>query len=448
MFSSFSSLTRFGLGLGRSSTSAAEAIAIPPVEVHDVETSTDKRGRALKHLLKLNHVNFSILYNHLRFHNHTPHILGSAYLLSSSADHLHAVYEDAATNEGHEHWVDSPSEIAPHDYRDYLGKREYQRAFVDFFEDQVVLAGYDWKRVVEQFLFERGGAKKGEPNAEPIFNCLTAGLGHPLIHLGYAYELNSREVAMEALGLAATCYDEKLAKLFATATSTAQTANSPSYSTNNLFEVFDRLHNDSRLDGVFDHYGGDNLTHLLSDPSLTSILLEHFRAWQIVNPTKDFAQSQALATALLIASGPSVGGHGWDFFLVHLLTTSHAVRILIPFLDPQHHLPLVKEWLLIALAIYIAQLRPLIRTANIADVDLQGRDWDFVTRQAVDSKWKFDAHFVKACRAMREAERVWGGHGDDDRYYLKAAVKFSSEFNDWGGFGAEEGEGGATREVS
>ncbi|OAP61979.1 hypothetical protein AYL99_04182 [Fonsecaea erecta] len=444
MFSSLASFSPFGRGLGRSSTStsaagatAADAIAIPPVDVHDVETSADKRGRALKHLLKLNHVNFSILYNHLRFHNHTPHLLGSAYLLSSSADHLHAVYEEAAANEGHEPWVDSPSEIAPHDYRDYLGKREYQRAFVDFFEDQMVLEGYDWKRVVEKYLFERGDATKGEPNAEPMFHCLTGGLGHSLIHLGYAYELNSREVAMEALGLAATCYDQKLAQLLETAAAPANPL-TPS-STNDLFEVFARVHGDSRLDGVFTHPGGENLTRLLSDAALTSVLLEHFHAWQIVDPTRDFAQSQALATALLIASGPSVGGHGWDFLLVHLLTTSHAVRVLIPFLPaPHHHVPLVREWLLIALAIYITQLRPAIKTEHVTDVDLRGRSWDDVTHRAVEGQWKFDAHFVKACRAMREAERLWGGYAGDDAYFLKAAVKFSSEFNSWGGFGAED----------
>ncbi|KIW99113.1 uncharacterized protein Z519_00776 [Cladophialophora bantiana CBS 173.52] len=446
MFSSLTSLSRFGRGFGRSSSSSTKAIAIPPVEVHDVETSVDKRARTVKHLLRLNHANYSILFNHLRFHNHTPHILGSAYLLSASAEQLFAIYDDAAAHEGLEPWVDSPSEIALHDYRDYLGKREYQRAFVDFFEDQLVLAGYDWKRVVEKFLFERGNPKKDEPNVEPIFNCLTAGLGHPLIHLGYAYELDSREVAMEALGLAATCYDETLAKLLETATPASHSANPLTYSTNNLFEVFARVHGDSRLDGVFKHPGGDNLSHLLSDEALTSILLEHFHAWQIVDPTKDFAQSQAFATALLIASAPSVGWtHGWDFFLVHVLTTSHAVRILIPFLDPSHHVPLVRQWLLITLAIYIAQLRPLIKIDYITDVDLQGRDWDtYITHEAVEGKWKFSAHFVKACRAMREAERVWGGgYAGDDKYYLKAAVKLASEFNDWGGFGVEEGDGEA-----
>ncbi|EXJ90955.1 hypothetical protein A1O1_04062 [Capronia coronata CBS 617.96] len=480
MFSSFLNLSIPKFGFGRASGS--QPIKIPPVEVHDVEVSSDKRGRRLKHLLKLNHATFSILYNQLRFHNHTPHILGSAYLLGGTADQLNEIYEDAASNEGHEPWTESPSEIALHDYRDFLGKREYQRAFVDFFEDQLVLHGYDWKEIVEHFLFERG-APKSSDTAPPIFNCLTAGLGHPLIHLGYAYELNSREVAMEALGLAATCYDGKLARLLdgddgenstsdphpqphhpsthshshtrslslshnhshsAQSTNPNPSPNPPTtYPTNDLFEVFACVRDDSRLDAAFDHLGGDNLSHLLSDPTLTSVLLEHWRAWQITDPTADFAQSQALAAALLISGNsnlsPSVGGHdyGYDFFLVHLLTTSHAVRVLVSFLDPQHHLPLVREWLLITLAIYIAQLRPPVKREYVTEYDLEGRDWGFVVHEALEGTYRLDAHFVKACRALKEAARVWG---DDkgENYYLKAAVRFASEFDGWGGFGAED----------
>lgn len=302
-----------------------------------------------------------------------------------------------------------------------------------------MLNGYNWKTVVEKFVFEAG--PKGAKNAEPIFRCLTSGLGHPLIHLGYAYELNSREVAMEALGLAATNYDEILATLLERGTSMQVEA---SESTTDLFEVFARVNADKRLDGVFDKVGDGNLSHLFSDERLSSILLSHFAAWKITDPTRDFAQSQALATALLIASGPSVGGHGWDFFLVHLLTTSHAVRILLPFFDAQYHVPMVKEWLLIALAIYIAQLRPLIKTSYITDVELQGRDWAWVTSRATKEGGKhvFDAHFVKACRAMHEAEKVWGekGPNGEEAYWLKAAVKFAGEFEEWGGFGEEEHE--------
>ncbi|EXJ53864.1 hypothetical protein A1O7_09200 [Cladophialophora yegresii CBS 114405] len=435
MFSSFSSFSLPRFGFGRDSGSST-AIDIPSVEVHDIETSTDKRDRTLKHLLKLNHTNYSILYNRLRFHNHTPHLLGSAYLLGSPPEHLNDIYEDAARNEGHEPWVDSPSEIALHDYRDFLGQRNYQRAWVDFFEDQLVLHGYEWKRVVAKFLFERG--PKGSATEEPMFSCLTAGLAHPLIHLGYAYELNSREVAMEAMGLAATCFDARLAGLLESGT------NPTTYSTGDLFEVFAHVNSDDRLDGVFEHHGGDNLSKLLGDAKLTSILVEHWSAWKITDPTKDFAQSQALAAALLVSSAPSVRGHGWDFFLVHLLTSSHAVRILIPFLEPQYHVRLVKEWLLIALAIYIAQLRPLIKTSYITDVDLAGRNWVFVSKQAVEGPYKFDAHFVKACRALYEADKVWGesGPNGEENYWLKAAVKFAGEFAGWGGFGEEDDQMG------
>lgn len=39
----------------------------------------------------------------------------------------------------------------------------YQRAYVDFFEDELVSHGYDWKKVVANYLFE---------GKEPLFNAL------------------------------------------------------------------------------------------------------------------------------------------------------------------------------------------------------------------------------------------------------------------------------------
>lgn len=41
----------------------------------------------------------------------------------------------------------------------------YQKAFVDFFEDEMVRLGYDWKQVVAEYLFS------GE---KPIFNSIMA----------------------------------------------------------------------------------------------------------------------------------------------------------------------------------------------------------------------------------------------------------------------------------
>lgn len=70
MFSSFSipfSIPKFGFG-------TSGGINLPSVRIHDVETTSEKKARALKHLLKLNHVNHAVLHNDLRFHNHLPHV--------------------------------------------------------------------------------------------------------------------------------------------------------------------------------------------------------------------------------------------------------------------------------------------------------------------------------------------------------------------------------------
>lgn len=50
-------------------------------------------------------------------------ILGSAYLLGGTHQHLHDIYEKEAGEL--EPWRDSPGEISVEDWREFLGKREY-----------------------------------------------------------------------------------------------------------------------------------------------------------------------------------------------------------------------------------------------------------------------------------------------------------------------------------
>ena len=97
----------------------------------------------------------------------------------------------------------------------------------------------------------------------------------------------------------------------------------------------------------------------------------------------------------------------YDFFAVHLLTTSHAVRILLPLLPAKFHIPLVRQWWLFTLLVYIAQLRPKINIDTIKLVELEGRDWSYVTEKALKGRYKTDAHYVKALRSMHEASRTW-----------------------------------------
>ncbi|KAI2624350.1 hypothetical protein GGR54DRAFT_596079 [Hypoxylon sp. NC1633] len=391
-------------------TRRTRTIDLPPIEVHHVETAPEKRPRTLKHLLKANHVNHSILYHDLEFHNHMPHILSSAYLLGADVQHLHKIYDVEAQEL--EPWKSSPAEIVEDDWRDFLGDSRYQRAYVDFFEDALALKhNYQWKGVVEEYIY--GGR-------EPLVNCLIGGLGHPLIHLGYAFEVDSREVAMEALGMAATQYNF-LHKYIDDA---SYSRRSPIESSSPM-DLLLKLASDKRLDGLFKGSGPENIEPLFQKHE--DIAMEYWNAWTLEDPVKDFELSQEAAVAVVIATVPP-GTHSYNFFLCHILTTSHAVRILIPFIPPEFRISLARQWWLLAIAVYIAELRPKIDPDYIQPGNGAKKQWNYVEDKALNGPYATDAHFVKVVRAIKEAARTWG---DVHERYLDAAVRFADDFEGW-----------------
>ncbi|KAJ5377712.1 uncharacterized protein N7496_005121 [Penicillium cataractarum] len=390
-----------------------QAIDLPPVKAHDLENAQEKNARALKHLLKLNHANHAILCNNRKFHNHAPHLLSAAYLHGADADDLTRLYE--SESKLLEEWDDSPAEVTDEDWRDHLGRREYQKAFVDFFEDELVRFGYDWKQVVAEYLFS------GE---EPVFHSIMADLGHPLIHLAYAYEMSSREVAMEALGMAVVGYNKIHNYLDNPVLSQAEA----SYHSTSLFEIIQRVRSDKKLDGLFATPGDHNIEKLFDN--YEALLLDHWNAWQIENPVEQFRESQELAVALFIATHKD-SSETYDFFFVHVLTTSHAVRVMLPWIPAKFQIPLVRQWWLVTLTAFIAQMRPEINMDTIRDYDLKGRDWTWIAEKVVKGENSTDSHYAKALRALQECASTWADH---DNFYLKAAVKFADEFNGWGGF--------------
>ncbi|RKU40858.1 hypothetical protein DL546_003511 [Coniochaeta pulveracea] len=352
-------------------------IDLPSVQIHDIHSAKDKLPRTLKHLLKANHHDHSIIYHDLQFDNHLPHILCSAYLLGADAAHLNHLYE--VESKELEPWKESPGEISEDDWRDFLGKKEYQRAYVQFFGDvqSSYNYGYDWKKVVERFMFQ---------GDQPLVNGLIGGLGHPLIHLGYAYEFNNREVGMEALSLAC-CQYNFLHKYLDDATYTKPAP----FSSTSPRELLDKLADDKRLDGLFQEPGFANIEPLFEKHE--SIVLEYWNAWSLNNPVEQFRESQEAAVALLVST-VAPGTHAYNFFVCHILTTSHAVRVLLPLIPAKFHLSLVRQWWLLVLAVYVAELRPKI-DPDYVDTNLGGKGWAYVEDKALNSDSACDAHYVK-----------------------------------------------------
>ncbi|KAH7163176.1 hypothetical protein B0J13DRAFT_538010 [Dactylonectria estremocensis] len=392
-----------------SSGSKDESINLPPVEVHHLETNPDKRARCLKHLLKANHSNYSMVYHNLQYDNQNPQILSSAYLLGATDVQLNQIYDKQILEL--EPWEPSPAEVVDDDWEDFFGDRRYQRAYVDFFEERMAMRfSYDWKQVINHFLF------LGD---EPLVHGLIGGLGHSLIHLATAYELDSKELAIEALGLVCIEYNF----LHAYIDDKSYTKPSP-LSSGSPLELITKLAKDSRFNSVTETSSADDLESIFSKHE--ALILEYWNGWVIDDPLKQFELSQEAAVALLVAT-VRPGTHSFNFLLVNLLETSHAVRVLLPFLPKVYHISLVREWWLFVLAIFIVKGRPLPDPDNI-EHDLKGKTWKYVEDKALNSAWSKDAHFVKAIRAMREASRTWG---DVHQLYLSSAVTFVDSFQGW-----------------
>lgn len=291
---------------------------------------------------------------------------------------------------------------------------------MDFFEDQLVQYNYDWKDLLNAYLFE---------GTDPIGNNLFSGLAHPIIHLGYGYELNSQTVAIEGLAMSCCFYDD-----------THKYLDDPSYTrppTSKLastspIELLQKISDDKRLDALnLQHPGSENSSEVLS--KCEDVVLEYWNAWILPNPKEQFRQSQEAAVTMLVGShNPNTN---FDFYFVHVLTGSHAVRVLLPLVPPRFELSLVRQWWLFTIITYICQLRPKIDVSSITDYNLDGRGWKDVHELALTGRYSLDAHYVKALRSMEEAEKTWG---KTDDLWVKAAVKFGREFGDWFGFGLNE----------
>lgn len=217
-------------------------------------------------------------------------------------------------------------------------------------------------------------------------------MGHPLIHLGYAYELHNREIAIEALAQIASNYDFDYEEHILQAPSTA--LSSKVESTTSARDLIEAIRKDERLNGVFTVAGGANVEKLSQDKKLHSIVWEYVEALQWTQAQSQFEDCFKLAALLLVATVTSKMDH-YDFFLCHILTTMHAVRILLPIIPGNQQLTLLKQWWLLTVKVYIGQLRPIIKDELVEKVDLKGKGWNLVVEKALSGKYSLDAHYVK-----------------------------------------------------
>jgi len=213
-----------------------------------------------------------------------------------------------------------------------------------------------------------------------------------LIHLGYGYELNSRTVGIEALGLVA-CFYSDMHKYFDDPSYTRPA----SYSSSSTLDILKRVAHDDRFNDAYLQSADaeENMSNLLANHE--TVVLDHWNALEITDPARQFEESQKAAVALLVGTSRNRKGwhEGFDFYLCHVLTSSHAIRLLLPIVPAKWQMPLIRQWWFFALTAYISQMRPELKLDRITGYDVAGKTWKHAVHAALTSEYAQDAHYIK-----------------------------------------------------
>ena len=170
----------------------------------------------------------------------------------------------------------------------------------------------------------------------------------------------------------------------------------PQNHSDSAYSLLSKLRNDKRLDGLFTQPGADNIGELFQKKE--DVVLEYFRSYPIsgayhgLSPDSEETDLGAMIhvdiaaahrelnkiSTLLLCTVPE-----YDFFICHLLTTSYAIRTVLPELPAKHAFSLLKAQWLFTILVYCIQLRPDIKPQLIDDIDVGGKTWEDVKKNAL-----------------------------------------------------------------
>ncbi|CAF2744361.1 unnamed protein product [Rotaria sp. Silwood2] len=157
----------------------------------------------------------------------------------------------------------SPHEITRANWREFLGNKQYCKAYKDFFEQELTANGNNWRKKFLDLLLE--------DKVKPMINGVVCDLLHPLIHIGYAFELNSPIVAIEALAQTAVCYNPLHEVI--------DNLKPPKSGSKSALKVFQDIRSDDRLFVADAASIIDNIKLVMEN--LNDLVLYHYDQWKM-----------------------------------------------------------------------------------------------------------------------------------------------------------------------
>ena len=268
--------------------------------------------------------------------------------------------------------------------------------------------------------------EKGD-DEKPLLCSLFSEWGYPLVHLGYAFELDSAEFALEALTLAATNYDEASNTLY------DEICNQEEEPTKSLIGCLQSL----SMDGACKELAwseGDSYKHspLQANPTL----IKNYVHSVDLSPERyaNSLEGDKLAVLLLISSYKPKTCE-FDYSFGQCLASRYALRVILPnCLTETKKNVCIEHWMLIV-STFLAQSCPKIDESLVCKFDSPLGSWDEMIALAISGQYSTDALFVKTIRIIHAFNDI---HGPLDGFWLQAASRFATQFTKWAGLGKKE----------
>jgi hypothetical protein len=220
---------------------------------------------------------------------------------------------------------------------------------------------------------------------------------------------------MEALAMLACLHDRDLPKY-----SLDNSFSKPSSyeSTSSVLRILQRVAADHRFADVASLSQADVLR------KREDAVLDHWNSWEVsstastpVSARKALEQIQIATVALAVStqSGSSSKSPAGGLDLLVPLQSAHALRVLLPLVPTRFIVPLLRQWLLSTILLYISAGRPKIDTSRLSRVSLdddRDKAYKHVRHTVLSGKSSVESssQLSQALVALAAAEACWGQH--------------------------------------
>ncbi|KAI9474864.1 hypothetical protein BDB00DRAFT_776255 [Zychaea mexicana] len=432
-----------------------------------------------EHLLEKNHTEHHIFFNESGFHNHLVHHYLAAYSLGADNKRLKEIYDDHASYQ--RKLPPSVGELTRENYKNELGNREAYTSYLRLFQKEIEKYGMvdsirRWMFADDMLARTVGGAyhplihlgyavefdlpavaAEGlamaactEANLSPLIPNLPS-LQEILVPVQAASMASSaRDMVSKVTNDVATKLgfggsgsitssgaqyqqrDKKDPESANSLTATDMTASLKEAMNNNaVVDLAEEIHRDTDFDGVVKFKDSNKIRAFLANPKGVEKLKVYASRWHVHDEDKDLqAKLKEMYTACMLIYGASAireQGIKLDFFLMHALTSIHAVHLLMPHLAPNEFAALLRGHAATTLAYYISRGRPslqvdlLLKYESDEATNNSANPWLKICERAINAP---EAHIIKVIRACAVGQVVYG-HDRRSEPFEKAWVRLA-----------------------